>query len=220
LQADRRDVQLVTASGEQSYAAAANLGAAQARGRWLLFLDSDVVLRRGAVERMAQAGGANTIVGGRLTDLEGRDRQSARAGSLTAWSAVAVALNWPGAKLRRNRQGGDAPKRVAAVSGALMLIPRGDFQALRGFDEGFATDAADLDLCRRAAAMGASVLFFPAAAGVQFERRDDVRRRRAQGLALFAVRSAKTPGQKVFASIARPALAVLLGLKDFVGGRR
>jgi hypothetical protein len=43
--------------------------------------------------------------------------------------------------------------------------------------------------------------------------------RRAQGLARFAVKSAKTPLQKAFALIAAPALAVLVGLKDFVTGR-
>lgn len=218
-QVDRRDVKLVSVKEDVGAAAAANLGAQQARGRWLLFLDPDVVVQRGAVARLANAGGnARTpcIVGGRLTDIKGRDRIGARAGALTAFSALAVAMDIPCGK--RKRRGGSAATPVAAVSGAFMLMERGDFLGLKGFDEAFVTDAADLDLCRRASAAGGSVLFQPAAAGVQFER--DLRgRRQAQGLALFASKSAKTPIEKAFAWIAGPALAVLLALKDFVVGR-
>jgi hypothetical protein len=223
LQADRRDVKLVTASPAATTAAAANLGARHARGQWLLFLDPDVVLQRGAVQRLAAAGGeapAPWIVGGRLTDTEGRERSAARAGSLNAFSAIAVAMNWPGPRLlRERRRKGAAPAPVAAVSGAFMLIPRGAFEALNGFDEGFATDAADLDLCRRAVDAGGSVLFQPAASGVQFERGRRDGRKQAQGLALFAARSARTPAEKGFALVARPALIVLLALKDLICGR-
>jgi GT2 family glycosyltransferase len=225
LQADRRDVRVVTVEAGESSAAAANAGAENALGRWLLFLDPDVVLQRGAVARMAAAGGgARTpwIVGGRLTDTEGRERSAARGGALNSWSAIAVAMDWARKPQARRSKAGDAPEpaNVAAVSGAFMLIPCGDFQALGGFDEGFATDAADLDLCRRAADAGGSVLFQPDASGVKFSRGPRGGRKQAQGLARFAVKSAKTPFQRAFASIAGPALAVLLGGRDFIAGRQ
>jgi len=218
-QADRRDVKLVSVKDNVGVAAAANLGAQHARGRWLLFLDPDVVVQRGAVARLANAGGnARTpcIIGGKLTDIQGRDRVGARVGALTAFSALAVAMGLPSGK--RKRRGGTAATQVSAVSGAFMLMERSDFVDLKGFDEAFVTDAADLDLCRRASAAGGSVLFQPAASGVQFER--DLRgRQQAQGLALFARKSAKTPIEKAFAWVAQPSLAVLLALKDFVVGR-
>jgi len=219
-QADRRDVKLVTLERGASAAAAANEGAKHARGRWLLFLDPDVVLQRGSVARLASAGGnARTpcVLGGRLTDLEGRDRAGARPGALNAFSAIAVAMELPRAKRARRRRGVSATP-VAAVSGAFMLMQRSDFLDLKGFDEAFVSDAADLDLCRRAADAGGSVIFHPAAAGVQFERAPRARAQ-AQGLALFASKSAKTGVERAFAAIARPALTVLLALKDFVVGR-
>jgi GT2 family glycosyltransferase len=225
LQADRRDVRVVAAPLGATIAAAANLGARHAIGRWLLFLEPDVVLQRGAVARMAAAGGSAPtpwIVGGRLTDTEGRERRAARGGALNTWSALAEAVNWPAPKPPRRRrrpdEGDAAPSSVAAVSGALMLIPRRDFQDLRGFDECFDGDYADLDLCRRAAEAGGSVLFQPDAAAVQFPRAR-AKSGQARSLALFAARSARTPLQRAFAAVAGPTLGLVVGLKDFVAGR-
>ncbi len=227
LQADRRDVKLIDATKESSIAAAANLGAGRARGRWVLFLDPHVVLQRGAVARMAAAGGgasAPWIVGGRLTDTQGRDRNAARGGALNMWSALAVALDLPGPRVgaKANKKKSDPhpePAKVAAVSSAFMLIPRDDFHDLGGFDEGFATDAADLDLCRRAGDAGGSILFQPAASGVQFAGALRGPRRTAQGLARFAVKSARTPIERGAALLTTPLIALILGLRDFVAGR-
>lgn len=223
LQADRRDVKVVQAT-TRSVAAAANMGAAQARGRWIMFLDPDVVLQRGAIARLAAAGGEARppwIVGGRLTDTAGKERRVSRGGALNAFSALAVALDLPPRKESRRRRRGGAPApaaNVAAVSGSFMLTPRADFEDLGGFDESFATDGADLDLCRRTAEAGGSVLLQPDASGVQVVRGPRKGRRLAQGLARFAAKSARTPLEKAFALIAAPTLFVLLGLKEFVVG--
>ncbi len=225
LQADRRDVKLIQGQGDLGAAAACNLAAAQARGRWLMFLDPHVVLQRGAAQRLAAAGGgarAPWIAGGRLTDTQGRDRPAARGGALNFWSALAVALDWPSApKLKRGRKNAAPPEptRVAAVSAAFMLTPRVDFETLGGFDEGFSAFAADLDLCRRACEAGGAVLFQPAASGVQFSGIGLGKRRQAQGLARFAAKSAKTPLQRGAAMIASPALALIMALRDFIGGK-
>jgi GT2 family glycosyltransferase len=219
-EADRRDVTVVKTEPNLSFAAAANAGVEHARGRWLLFLEADVVLQRGAVARMAAAGGGARrpwIVGGQLLDLEGRARKAARAGALSTFSAIAVAVDWPPRAMRRRQK--DVAAKVGAVSGAFLLIPRKDFDELSGFDAKFDTDYADLDLCHRAAAAGGSVLFQPEAAGVQFEYARQRKRKQAQGLTLFAMKSAKTPMEKAFAAVAGPALSVLLTLKDLVAGR-
>ncbi len=221
LQADRRDVKVVTAPVNATQARAANLGAQEARGRWLLFLDPGVVLQRGAIARMAAAGDhapMPCIVGGRLTDIEGREQPVARVGALTAFSAIAVAMGLPSPVRRQPKKASKAPERVAAVSGAFMAMPRHDFEALNGFDETFKTDAADLDLCRRAAAAGGAVLIHPDAAGVHFARPQSGRRQ-AQGLARFVARSAKTGPEKAFAAIAEPTLGLLLALKGLIVGR-
>jgi GT2 family glycosyltransferase len=216
LGADRRDVRVIAAGARASLAAAANLGAEQATGRWLLFLDPHVVLKRGAVERLTAAGGgarAPWIIGGRLTDMSGRDRSETIERPLSAWSALMLALGSRRAP-RREAAG------VSAVSDAFMLLPRQDFDALGGFDPRYPGDYSDVDLCSRVAAHGGSVLFEPEARAVRVTRRSERGRKQAQGLARFAVKSARTPLQRAFALIAAPTLATLLVLKDWTIGSR
>jgi GT2 family glycosyltransferase len=61
------------------------------------------------------------------------------------------------AKLGVPMEEGDPLQRVEAISGALMVMPRALFNRLGGFDEGYRLHAEDLDLCRRARELGATV---------------------------------------------------------------
>ncbi len=219
LAADRRDIVLVQGQGDVGHAAGANLGAARAHGRWLMFIDSHVVLQRGAAERMAAAGAeanAPWIVGARLVDTSGHERASARAGRLTAWSALAVACGIGAHRPKRTRRADaeqDGAIKVAAISGALMLMPRADFDRLGGFDEVFAAGVADLDLCRRASEAGGRVLMQTAAAGVHFAPGAVDARQDSSALAAYVRRSAHSAPERAFAAIARPSLAALVLLR-------
>jgi GT2 family glycosyltransferase len=101
-----------------------------------------------------------------------------------------------------------------------MLIPRDDFEALGGFDEGYVTDAQDLDLCRRAGEAGGAVLLLPAASAVRFNpsRKAQAGRREGQGLARFAAKAARTPAQRLFGLCARPVISFCLMLRALRGG--
>lgn len=219
LQADRRDVALVQGQGDVGEAAGRNLGAECARGRWLLFLDSSLVVQRGAVERMVAAGGgakAPWIVGGKITDTRGRERRTLRSGTLNPFSALAIAMGLgAGVSKLPKAEASDVwteAARVAAVSGAMMLVPRADFERLGGFDALANGLGAELDLCRRAAASGGEIYVQPAASGVQFGvRKPDAGD--AKSLARYAVRAARTPIDHLFALIARPALWAVIHLR-------
>ncbi len=245
LQADRMDVSLVPVKRAVGRAAAANLGAKKAAGRWLLFIDPSVVLQRGAVERMVVVGHharSPWIVGGRLTDSDGCEQRAARAGALTAWSAASVALGLGAEAIEaadgKGKRGSpskraakpappallveEEPIPVASVSASFMLIPREDFETLGGFDEGYVSDAQDLDICRRAGEAGGAVLLLPAASAVRFSpsRRANAGRREAQGLARFAAKAARTPAQRVFAVFAPPVIGLLLMFRRLRGQKK
>jgi N-acetylglucosaminyl-diphospho-decaprenol L-rhamnosyltransferase len=55
------------------------------------------------------------------------------------------------------------PKRVAAISGAVMALRLRDFDALRGFDERFALYFEETDFLRRITQAGRGILYVPSA---------------------------------------------------------
>lgn len=153
LSADRRDVHLVQGQGNVGLAQGLNLGAAQAGGRWLLFVSPDVVVQPGAVDRLLRAGR--------------QARAPAAVGGAVAHST--------GGRFERNPAG---PQPAEVLSGKLVLLSRADFDALSGFR----VDTAEqpfADLGRRLAAAGGEILLQPAALAVPVRAKPTL----AQGLA-------------------------------------
>jgi GT2 family glycosyltransferase len=203
VQADRRDVRFLQNrnAAAPNHAAARNIGAERAKGRWLLFLDPDVVLQKGAVERMVKAGRlarSPWIVGGGLCDPHGR-RRSIPGRSFTA---------------RR-------PTPVELIDEAMMLMPRAEFFALGGFDEAYALHGETADLCRRARDNGGAVWLQPVAEGVQFSNSraaspitDQVARARAK--ARFARKFARTDTARRLVALWAPLLIAASAVRGAV----
>lgn len=140
---------------------AANRAAARARSEALLILNPDCQLDEDSARRLLDILAAEPragLIGAVACDATGvPDPASLRRDPL-----LQRALN----SLRGRTQdainvGGALPDHVVeaeAVSGALMLLPRGVFEQLRGFDEGYFLHCEDLDLCRRVRDAGWRVL--------------------------------------------------------------
>lgn len=140
---------------------AANRAAARARSEALLILNPDCQLDEDSARRLLDILAAEPragLIGAIACDATGApDPASLRRDPL-----LQRALN----SLRGRTQdainvGGALPDHVVeaeAVSGALMLLPRGVFEQLRGFDEGYFLHCEDLDLCRRVRDAGWRVL--------------------------------------------------------------
>jgi GT2 family glycosyltransferase len=216
LQADRRDVLLIQGHGNVGFARACNMGASEASGRLLLFVNPDAVLQRGAAEHMAQAGRkarSPWIVGGKLVDKDGREQRASRRNLLTPWTAVgeAIGLGSLGAARLPRAKGDNGPTvaPVPVVSGAFMMTPKADFDSIGGFDEGYFLHVEDIDICRRVGEAGGAVLFEPAAEALHFGSTSKtswlkVERHKARGFARYFRKFARTPGERVLAAVVSP----------------
>ncbi|MFZ2029820.1 MAG: glycosyltransferase family 2 protein [Vitreimonas sp.] len=171
-------VRVLRGHGNVGFAKACNLGAVQARGDPLVFVNPDVVLNSDAIARITAAlevAPPPAVVGGDLRDVEGRPERGSRRERLTTWRAfVSVTRlsrfeSWAPLLRDFNRHADPLPReavRVNCISGALLAIRKADFEALGGFDEGYFLHVDDVDLCRRAEQRGWPVVFLPGPHGV------------------------------------------------------
>lgn len=144
------------------FAAGCNAGArASMAGEpspWLLFVNPDVELPPGALSRLL----ANAAVmphpgalGADLRDADGRRDPAARRRDLTLARMLLAAGRRGALDVPPDDALGVQP--VDACSGALMLVPRAAFEAIRGWDAGYRLHVEDLDFCRRLRAAGFGV---------------------------------------------------------------
>jgi hypothetical protein len=235
LKADRRNMRLVQGQGNVGFARACNLGAAAAQGEYLLFLNPDAVIQRGAAEKLLATGRMATspwIVGGRLLDQDGREQRGARREILTPWRAFVgiTGLN----RLEKvsglfrdvHRERDPIPERaipVPVVSGAMMMMAKADFLAIDGFDEEYFLHVEDIDICRRAGELGGSVMFEPEAEATHYGGSSKaswlkVEGHKARGLARYFAKFARSPGEKVAVAILTPFLGMALMMRGLVRG--
>jgi GT2 family glycosyltransferase len=156
------------------FARANNLAAERARGRYLLLLNPDTVVRPDTLEallRFADAHPEAGIVGGRTTFADGSLNPSSCWRRPSPWSLACLGTGLT-SLLRRNplfdpesmgRWARDTVRRVDVVSGCLLLIRRPLWEELEGFDEDFFMYAEDADLCLRAADAGHPCMITPEA---------------------------------------------------------
>lgn len=170
-------LRLIHSGGNLGFARGCNLGAQNARGDVLLFLNPDTVIAPGAAARMMATLGAlpePAIVGARLMDTTGREQRGARRGELTILSALtgflglARILPFVRNVHRENEPLPEAENPSPVVSGAAMMLSRAGFEALGGFDEGYFLHVEDIDICRRARDAGGAVMFEPRACVLHF----------------------------------------------------
>ena len=161
------------------FAVACNQGAADSRAPWLAFVNPDCLVDPDSLARMRahayraigfgedgprdiaesvdvalRGQGGDVVIGGDLVDEDGvRDAAARRRDP-----DFAAMLRDPSRRHLGLAVDPSQPlQEVDAVSGALMLMPRGLFECIGGFDEGFRLHAEDLDLCRSARLQGATV---------------------------------------------------------------
>lgn len=134
----------------------------------LLLVNPDAVLEEDSIDALvalALRSPASGLYGGRMHDASGRldpssclSLPSLRTAALFAMGA-ALFKGWP--LLDPDSLGGwarDDTREVPALTGGLLLIDAELWRRLRGFDTRFFLYGEDVDLCRRARALGARPL--------------------------------------------------------------
>ena len=154
--ADAR-VRFVANPDNPGFAVACNQGAAECDRAWLAFVNPDCLVTPDTLRRLREAaedlGGAALVGADQVDELGARDAAARRADP----DFAAILRDPQRAKLGVAMDSGETLQRVDAISGALMLLPRALFERLEGFDTAYRLHAEDLDLCRRARQLGATV---------------------------------------------------------------
>jgi len=165
------DATIVENGRNEGFAAGCNIGARRAGGDFLLFLNPDVQLDPHAVKHLIDTAAANIrvgVMGGRLRNPDDSFQPTCRK-----FPTVTNLLFSHGSFLgklfrsssRYTMPDFDAVTVVPAIGGALLMIRRGLFERLEGFDRRFFMFMEDTDLCRRAMLAGYKNLFVPTAGG-------------------------------------------------------
>jgi N-acetylglucosaminyl-diphospho-decaprenol L-rhamnosyltransferase len=157
----------------RGYGAACNRGARESGRQYLLFLNSDAVIRPGAVDALAGSLDSDpkaAIAGPRLENRDGTFQPSILR-LPTLWrifceSAGLAFLSGGRAPLRGHsatREDHSSAHAVECVKGAALLVRRSAFEQVGGFDERFFLYAEESDLCARLRQRDWRILFEPAA---------------------------------------------------------
>ena len=185
LTANRNRVRFLQGHGNIGFARACNYGANLASGHYLLFLNPDAVIAKGAARQLANAGDCLIepwITGGLLRDEKGQEQRGARRRALTPLSALVGFLPVleiiPGlASIHRETDPlPTQPVQIDTISGACLMTDRPSFEKMGGFDERYFLHVEDIEICRRARQMGGQVGFVPGATVMHYGSTSNVPR--------------------------------------------
>jgi len=167
-------VVLLSGHGNIGFARGANLGARNAKGDLLVFLNPDAFLQPGCIAelvRETEGRASPCIVGGRVLNADRTEQRGARRGEITPMSALLslstlskLIPGWRRFEVHwEDEASPEQAQSVPTISGACFCMRRRDFDAVGGFDEGYFLHVEDVDLCWRVRQQGGEVLFHPKA---------------------------------------------------------
>ncbi|MBI3419751.1 MAG: glycosyltransferase family 2 protein [Proteobacteria bacterium] len=166
-------LKLISGQGNVGFATACNLGAKEAQGEYLLFLNPDCLLPKNIAGKLLAESRAHQglhLLGARILEAGGKEQSGSRRAALTPWTAFVEVLQlyrlFPNHPYCRRFKWHEEPVPaqtipMPAISGALMFMHKEEYMNLGGMDEGYFLHVDDLDLCLRVQRAGGQVLFMP-----------------------------------------------------------
>jgi GT2 family glycosyltransferase len=164
-------VRVIEAGGNLGFSRANNLGIRATQSQFVLLLNSDTVVPRGAIDLLVAEMHAHPeagVVGPRLVGIDGRLEISFGRMITPLNELRQKVVGWlyergvPPVRRWAEREAGEA-REVDWVSGACLLVRRQDAEAVGLLDERFFLYTEDIDFCASIRALGRAVRFTPAA---------------------------------------------------------
>lgn len=143
------------------FAKGCNIGAKNAKGEYLLFLNSDTqVLDKGflSMVKFLEENPKVAILGGKLHNADGSIQRSCGK-FYNLFNLIIMLLGLE--RLGFLRSSPNRIQKVDWVSGACMMVRRDVFEKIFGFDEKLFMYMEDMELCFRAKKLGFSTYFYP-----------------------------------------------------------
>lgn len=173
-------VQLVCNTENLGYGKANNYGIRKAKGKFVLLLNSDIVVQHDAIGALYRfiKGKKKTFAGGKLFNVDGSAQAS--CGPFYTIPVVALMLFAKGDYWGATRTSPTTTRSVDWVSGACLMGTKKAFEEVGLFDEGIFMYMEDIDFLYRAKRKGYGVFFYVdarfthAGAGSSRERRTPV----------------------------------------------
>lgn len=167
-------VRLIETGGNLGYGRANNMGFAEARGPYLLVLNSDTVVKEGCLAAMCSFMDAHPDVGAvgpQLLNPDGTVQLSCRrfpSYSTALFNRYSLLTRlFPGnpisAGYLMTGEGHDEMRDVDWVSGAALMTRRSVLEAVGGFDDDYFMYAEDVDWCYRMHQANWRVVYLPTA---------------------------------------------------------
>jgi GT2 family glycosyltransferase len=187
LAAEYPEVRLVPCDHNSGYAGGNNLAFAHAKGRYVLFLNPDTIVRPGALQAMVQRADALSTLGAlgpKVLNPDGSLQRSLfRSPRLADFFDSFMLTRVPGfarwfGYLGYTDEDYAGERSVDAVSGCALLARRSLLQHIGAFDEEYFIYFEEADLCERIRRSGHRVYYTPRASIVHLggatTRRDEV----------------------------------------------
>ncbi|WDI32574.1 glycosyltransferase family 2 protein [Hyphococcus flavus] len=166
-------VRVVSGHGNIGFARGCNLGAKACSGEHLLIINPDAVMPEGGVAQLLRDSTERErpwLMGAKLVGPDGMEQQGSRRRVLTPWRAFVeitrlykLAPEHPYFK-RFNMHTDECPGDVSetpVISGAIMFLPKANYDLVGGMDERYFLHVEDIDFCLRFAKNGGRVFFNP-----------------------------------------------------------
>ena len=173
-EASYANVQFIENSGNNGFAHANNVGAQNAKGEYLLFMNPDVIAAPTEVAKLLDEKISHPEIGilsAQQLDKKGRLQKSFDRfpDLLTYFRTVRNIMRYIAPKKNPNpRKRRNSIIDCDWISGSLLLLSRNNFELINGWNEDYWMYAEDMDLCKKAANFGLRRAVTPIAEFVHF----------------------------------------------------